>query len=197
MTNMTAPSAPRTSETAPANPRPQPRDRLGAITVVSLATGLASALVLTLVAFPGAREPVITGAGLVGLSVGWAPASTWSDLPEPSASVFRAYATSPRAMTNAVDEVSQYAAAFSQAQALTSFGTRPLVVLTLADKARSDSDGWAAQERFAALSSNSSLRTADTTHIGLVDQEGGASSSVRAIADVVGAVRAGTLVSQG
>ena len=35
-------------------------------------SGLVTALVLVLVVFAGAAEPVITGAGLVGLASGWA-----------------------------------------------------------------------------------------------------------------------------
>ncbi len=38
----------------------------------SLATGAASAAVLTLVVFAGASEPVITGAALLGFALGWA-----------------------------------------------------------------------------------------------------------------------------
>lgn len=97
-------------------------------------------------------------------------------------------------MTNAVDEVSQYGAAFAQAQALTTLGSRPLVVLTLTDKAAGDPDGYAAQERFAELSTNTSLRTAATTHDGLVEEQQGAVASAQAITDVVQAVRTGTEV---
>ena len=100
-------------------------------------------------------------------------------------------------MTNALQEVSQYAAAFAQAQQLTTLGDRPLIVLTLADIASADSAGWAVQERFAGLSTNSSLRTADTTHVGLLDTEAGAAASVRAIGDVVDALRTTTQVAQG
>lgn len=51
---------------------PRPRGSLGRVTTVSLATGLISALLLAVVAFPGAGEPVITGVGLIGLAIGWA-----------------------------------------------------------------------------------------------------------------------------
>ena len=124
------------------------------------------------------------------------PSSTWSDLPAPAADAFRAYSATARAMTNAVDEVSEYPASFRQAQALTSLDARPLVVLTLAETADEDADDYAAQKRFAALSTNSSLRTADTSHVGLLDDEHGAGFSVQAVLDVVAAVRTGSAVAQ-
>ena len=57
-----------------------------------------------------------------------------------------------------------------------------------------DSDrGWAtAQNRMAALSTNSSHRSADATHAGLLEEEHGAQLSARAIDDVVQAARTGT-----
>jgi hypothetical protein len=82
-------------------------------------------------------------------------------------------------------------ALFGQAQALTTLGSAPLVVLTAAGH---DGDPrWsAAQERMAALSTNSSHRHADATHNALLDEERGAQASGRAIEDVVEAVRTGT-----
>jgi hypothetical protein len=44
----------------------------------------------------------------------------------------------------------------------------------------------------AALSTVSSHRVADSTHQGLMEEERGADSSIRAIADVVTTVRTGT-----
>ncbi len=134
---------------------------------------------------PMALLPSIARMGLTRL----APASTWSNLPSPDAETYATYAATARAMANAVEETAQYGAAFAQAQRLTSFDTRPLVVLTTSDKARHDASGFAAQERLADLSANSSLRTTDTTHIGLLDDQMGAASSARAILDVVTAVR--------
>src|SRR4051794_4071566 len=43
-----------------------------AAVAVAMLSGLANALLLVLVVFAGATEPVITGAGLVGLASGWA-----------------------------------------------------------------------------------------------------------------------------
>jgi pimeloyl-ACP methyl ester carboxylesterase len=141
---------------------------------------------------PMALLPSIARMGLTRLM----PSSTWSTLPPPAADEFRAYATTARAMTNAVDEVSQYASTFAQAQSLTTLGAHPLVVLTLAETKSTDPAGYAAHERFAALSTNSSLRTADTTHVGLLDDEHGARHSARAITDVVQALRTGTPLPQ-
>ena len=50
----------------------------------------------------------------------------------------------------------------------------------------------AAQDRLAALSTNSSHRAADATHAGLVDEEQGAEPSARAIDDVIRAARTGS-----
>ena len=65
-------------------------------------------------------------------------------------------------------------------------------MLTTADKATSDPAGFAAQQRFAALSWDSSLRTADTTHTGMVDDPAGSAPTVRAVLDTVSAVRSVT-----
>ncbi|HZB51758.1 MAG TPA: hypothetical protein VE547_21895, partial [Mycobacteriales bacterium] len=48
------------------------RLRIGAAVAISMVTGLATALVLVLVAFAGATEAVITGAALLGFASGWA-----------------------------------------------------------------------------------------------------------------------------
>ncbi len=81
---------------------------------------------------------------------------------------------------------------FTQAQALTSFDPKPLAVVTASENA-DGTKGWAAaQDRMAALSTNSTHWTADTTHVGLLDDTDGSSDSVRAITAVVTAVRTGT-----
>ena len=141
---------------------------------------------------PMALLPSLSRMGLAQL----VPSSAWSSLPSPDGDVYKAYAATARAMTNALDEVSQYPAAFLQAQALTSLEARPLVVLTLTETVEEDADGYAAQQRFARLSTNSSLRMGDTTHTGLVDDERGATFSVQAVLDVVSAVRTGSAVAQ-
>lgn len=61
--------------------------------------------------------------------------------------------------------------------------------------ARENADGepaWtAAQDQMAALSTNSGHWVADTTHVGLLDDQAGSANSVRAITTVVTAVRNG------
>jgi pimeloyl-ACP methyl ester carboxylesterase len=118
------------------------------------------------------------------------PTSFWSALPEPAAGQFQAFATSPRGGRNTRDEMATMPALLTQAQALITLGSTPLVVLTAAGH---DSDpAWAAaQERMTALSANSSHRFADATHAGLLEEEHGAQLSARAIDDVVQAARTG------
>ncbi|MCW2742401.1 MAG: alpha/beta hydrolase fold protein [Blastococcus sp.] len=114
-----------------------------------------------------------------------------SSLPEPAAGQVQAFEASPRGWRNAAEEWGAMDALFSQAQALTTLGGTPLVVLT-ASGSMQDMDGWSAvQDRLAALSTNSSHRVAASTHEGLLSDERGAGSSTRAIDDVVRTVRTG------
>jgi hypothetical protein len=79
---------------------------------------------------------------------------------------------------------------FRQAQALTTLGGKPLVVLTATV---GQQPGWAtAQGRLATLSSNSSHRFAHATHAALLDEQRGSVISVRAIDDVVQSVHTGS-----
>jgi hypothetical protein len=75
-----------------------------------------------------------------------------------------------------------------QAQALTTFGSKPLLVLT-ADAAE---ERPAAHDRMAALSTNSSHRYTNETHGGLLEEVSGAAVSADAIGEVVQAVRIGS-----
>ncbi|MGV8964943.1 MAG: alpha/beta hydrolase [Cellulomonas sp.] len=120
------------------------------------------------------------------------PTSRWSELPAPAADAYRSEVATAKGAANTVAELAAYGQAFAQAQQLTTLGARPLVVLTTADKETSDPTGYAAQQRFAAMSSDSALRTADTTHIGLLDSPAGSAPTVQAILDTVAAVRSGT-----
>jgi hypothetical protein len=87
--------------------------------------------------------------------------------------------------------VSRFHAAFTQAQALTSIGDKPLIVLTAAGTV-TDTRGWlAAQNKLASLSTNVVHRTIDTDHSGLLESEPGATSTAGAIDMVVVAVRTG------
>ena len=118
------------------------------------------------------------------------PASAWSSLPEPAASQYQAFASSPRGMRSTRDEQSVYRDMLDQANALTSLHGKPLVVVT-ATESLEQIEGWAdAQDRLAALSTNSQHRVADATHEGLLDDALAYRPSVTAISDVVHAIRA-------
>jgi pimeloyl-ACP methyl ester carboxylesterase len=120
---------------------------------------------------------------------------TGSHLPAVDAAPVDAMSATPRAGRNARDELSVLPVVFRQAQALTSLGDRPLVVLTSAENAR-DTDGWTvAQERMAALSTNAVRHEAATSHAGIVEDPDGAAASVQAITAVVQAIRTGTSVA--
>jgi pimeloyl-ACP methyl ester carboxylesterase len=123
------------------------------------------------------------------------PSSTATALSPEAAAEVRTFATSPRGANNMRDEQGQLLNVFRQAQALMSFDPKPLAVVTARENA-AETSGWAAaQDRMAALSTNSTHWTADTTHVGLLDDADGATDSVRAITAVVTAVRTGTSVA--
>ncbi len=129
--------------------------------------------------------------------LGLGAALAGSHLPADDAAPVDAMSATPRAGRNARDELSMLPVVFEQAQALTSLGDRPLVVLTSAESAR-DTDGWTeAQEHLAALSSDAVTLEAAASHAGIVEDPGGAAASVQAIASVVWAVRTGTPLTRG
>jgi pimeloyl-ACP methyl ester carboxylesterase len=98
----------------------------------------------------------------------------------------------PRDARAARDEVATYPWAFAQAQALTTLGDKPLVVVS-ASGTLAGTRGWSvAQQQLAALSANSSRRTVQGSHTGLLDHTGSFEEVVEAIAEVVHAVRTGT-----
>jgi pimeloyl-ACP methyl ester carboxylesterase len=118
------------------------------------------------------------------------PASSFSSLDGDAADDVQRFASSPRQMRNARDEHSRYHTAFPQGAALTSFGDKPLVVVTAT---KGMSGGWmAAQARLASLSSNHRHSTVATDHVGVIDSVDGAAASIAAVRDVVEAVRTGT-----
>lgn len=99
-----------------------------------------------------------------------------------------------RRMRNMRDEVSELHQSFEEARALKSLAGKPLAVLTTSESLRGI-PGWAAaQDRLALLSTNSSHRTVDTTHSGIVTSPAGADEAARAIAAVVTAVRTSSAV---
>ena len=135
--------------------------------------------------------PVMPALGRVG-ALHLIPASTATALTPEAAAEVRAFATSPRGANNMREEQAQLLNVFSQAQALTTFDPKPLAVVTARENA-DGTKGWAAaQDQMAALSTNSTHWTADTTHVGLLDDANGLPESVRAITEVVTAVRTGT-----
>jgi pimeloyl-ACP methyl ester carboxylesterase len=108
-------------------------------------------------------------------------------LPAPAKAQARAFSSSPRDMRSQRDELSQLRVALTQAQALTDLGGKPLAVVTAGED---QAAGWsAAQDRMAALSTNSVHRVAPATHVSLLADEGDSSYSVQAIADVIRSVR--------
>ena len=123
------------------------------------------------------------------------PASSATALSPEAAAQVRAFSTSPRGARNMRDEHSELRNVFTQAQALTTFDPKPLAVVTARENA-DGTRGWAAaQDRMAGVSTNSTHWTADTTHVGLLDDVTGSTHSVRAITAVVTAVRTGAPVA--
>ena len=130
--------------------------------------------------------------------IGFGPllADASSDLPEGASAELHAIQVRPRTHDNAREELSLYPQSLGQAQALTSLGAKPLIVVTTTESIE-ESPGWsAAQNELAALSTNSSHRVADTSHVGVLMSTAGAEVSVRAITDIVRAVRTGHAVPQ-
>ena len=86
------------------------------------------------------------------------------------------------------DEWSELPTAFKQAKALTTFGAKPLIVITAGVGQQA---GWsAAQDKLAALSMNSVHRTiSGADHVALLDDQSVAADSSTAIVDVVAATR--------
>lgn len=127
--------------------------------------------------------------------LGLGPLLADSHLPAEDAAPVVAMAATPRSARNARDELSMLPVVFRQAQALSTLGDRPLVVLTSAETAR-DTDGWTeAQERMAALSADTVHYEVAASHAGMVEDPAGAAASVQAITSVIGAIRTGTPVA--
>jgi pimeloyl-ACP methyl ester carboxylesterase len=98
--------------------------------------------------------------------------------------------STPAAARGGRDEILALPAALQQAQALTSLGDRPLVVVSAGSGQQT---GWLeAQDELPELSTNSSHRVLDAaTHTSLITGDD-APASTRAILDVVAAIRSGT-----
>jgi pimeloyl-ACP methyl ester carboxylesterase len=121
--------------------------------------------------------------------------SSFADLPQPGQGQERADQVTPRMEASGRDEFAEIPATLRAAEALTSFGNRPLIVVTALAEAPS---GWLpAQDRMAALSTNSAHRVLqDMTHEALITSESGATASSKAILDVVAAVRTGAALAK-
>jgi pimeloyl-ACP methyl ester carboxylesterase len=133
-----------------------------------------------------ATMPTLSRLGLGHL----VPAS--SHLPAADAAKVAAITSGTQAYRNQRDEISVIPDVFDQAQALTTLRGRPLTVLT-ASQTSIGTDGWdGAQNQLAALSADSVHRTVDSTHSGLLEDTGPAAESVRAITEVLFAIRTGT-----
>jgi pimeloyl-ACP methyl ester carboxylesterase len=114
-----------------------------------------------------------------------------SHLPAPAADQVEAMTATPRAFRNGRDEVSVILDVFAQAQALTTLGDRPLAVLTASENLTTN--GWVgAQDELARLSTDHVHRIVHSSHSGLVEDASPAAESVRAISEVVAAVRTRT-----
>jgi pimeloyl-ACP methyl ester carboxylesterase len=131
--------------------------------------------------------PPLARVGLLRLAVG----GGFGGLPPQARSQELALAVTAREASSQGAEWAELPAVFAQAQALTSLGGKPLIVVTagLGQQA-----GWAtAQQHLARLSSNSAQRTvAGADHTSLLYSEAMSANSSQAIRDVVSAIRTGT-----
>ena len=120
---------------------------------------------------------------LVGIGAG-------AGLPAPAKGQVEAFATRPREIRTSSEELSRLRAALAQARELTDLGGKPLAVVTAREGQQS---GWSvAQDRLAALSTNSVHRVVPATHQSVLVDEGDSTYSAHAIADVVRTVRTGS-----
>jgi pimeloyl-ACP methyl ester carboxylesterase len=103
-----------------------------------------------------------------------------------------AFANSPRGMAGMRTEQAALPQTFHQAQALTTLGSTPLVVLTAKDNV-DHTLGWGtAQNQLAALSTNSRHTVANLDHVAFLTDSAGSALSITAVTDVVTAARTHT-----
>lgn len=108
-------------------------------------------------------------------------------LPAHSRETQRIHHASPRLYRSLRDEFDALPSSLAQARSFQSLGNQPLVVVTATQDALA---GWRPlQDRMATLSTNSSHRVAPYSHDALVTDRTAAQTSIRAIRDVVEAVR--------
>ncbi len=116
-------------------------------------------------------------------------ALTSSHLPTAAADQVTTLTASANGARSASEEWQVLPALFKQAQALATFGNRPLAVLSASESEKA-TGGWAAaQNRLAALSTQSVHHVVDSTHMGLLEDQHGSAAAVAAIDHVIAAVR--------
>jgi pimeloyl-ACP methyl ester carboxylesterase len=117
------------------------------------------------------------------------------DLPAKAGAQVQALTSTAKSARNGRDEISVAPRVFAQAQALTTLGNRPLAVLSTTESLTGA--GWAgAQDQLAGLSTNRIHRTVHSSHAGLLVDKAPAAQSVRAVTEVLSAVRGGTPLEQ-
>ncbi|MCW2848495.1 MAG: alpha/beta hydrolase fold protein [Marmoricola sp.] len=117
------------------------------------------------------------------------------DLPAKAGAQVQALTSTAKSARNGRDEISVAPRVFAQAQALTTLGNRPLAVLSTTESLTGA--GWAgAQDQLAGLSTNRIHRTVHSSHAGLLVDKAPAAQSVRAVTEVLSAVRSGTPLEQ-
>ena len=111
----------------------------------------------------------------------------FTSMPAHARDMLRRHYASARQYRSLRDEFIALPTSLAQARASQNLGDRPLVVVTAARDAQA---GWLPlQDRMATLSTNSSHRVVPYTHDALVTDQTAAQTSIRAIRDVVHAVR--------
>ena len=151
----------------------------------------------TIAAYPGQYAMMRRGLALLPTLArfGLARLAAAPGLPAPAGEQVQALTSTAHAARNGRDEITAAPHVFHQAQALTTLGGRPLAVLTTTESLVGA--GWAAaQDQLAKLSSNRVHRVVDATHAGIVADALPAAQSVRAVRQVVDAVRTGTPLAQ-
>ena len=122
-------------------------------------------------------------------------ALTADDLPAPFHQEVLATGATAHSFASTLIEYADAGAAARQAAALTSFGNKPLFVLTAG--AGNPPSWFAAQQRLARISTDGVQRTVPgIDHQGLVGDKTGAAATAGAILDVVTAVRSGQPVTR-
>jgi pimeloyl-ACP methyl ester carboxylesterase len=120
--------------------------------------------------------------------------AAYGELPAAQREQARALLATPRSHRSTRDEFNRIRTAMDQAAQLPSLGDRPLAVVTAGRHA--EGDWFAMQDDLTTLSTDTAHRVIrDATHTMVVQDEGAAHESSRAILDVVGAVRTGTPIN--